>query len=103
MVSQNPVAVFWAEAVQEPKVHVVGAVIALVGEDGMRLLTARATDAFTVGGAAPTLGGCFMIVLKTTSFQDTTLYAKAKEMSGENAWQRMRNIRSKMKKRTCIT
>lgn len=102
----------WADALRERKVHVVAAVLEMVGEDGMRDIATKAAELHAQGEAA-SLGGAFMCVLKTivvvTSLDSTTtatttetLHDAAKRVGGERDAQRER-IRIRNKTRRTIS
>lgn len=92
--SSNSAARRWADALRERKVHVVAAVLDLVGEEAMRGIATRAVEVHEKGEAA-SLGGAFMRVLKTivvvsSSRPAETLHDAAKRVGGERDVQRER-------------
>jgi len=84
--------VYWARVLGESKHHMVRATLALVGEEGMRAVAADAERLFSQG-AARTLGGGFMLVIKNRD-----LYDAAKLASGEKQLQRERCSRRRRRK-----
>lgn len=99
----------WADALRERKVHVVAAVLEMVGEDAMRDIATRAAELHARDEAA-SLGGAFMRVLKTivvvtsldsitTATTTETLHDAAKRVGGERDAQRERvRIRNKTRR-----
>ena len=92
----NSAARRWADALRERKVHVVAAVLDLVGEEAMRGIATRAAEVHERGEAA-SLGGAFMRVLKTIVVvsssappETVTLHDAAKRVGGERDVQRER-------------
>lgn len=89
----------WARRLGERKVHVVSAVLDLVGEEEMGRIANEAREVHARGQAL-SLGGAFMRVLKTivvvTSTAET-LHDVAKRVGGEREIQR---IRRKKKRRS---
>ena len=84
----------WAESLRESKVHVVAAVLDLVGEETMKRIASDARVVYE-RGEARSLGGAFMRVLKTivvATSQTTTesLHDVAKRVGGERDLQRAR-------------
>lgn len=95
----------WAEVLGERKVHVVGAVLALVGEDAMGRIADSANDAWARGDAR-SVGGAFMNVLRTIvvvshTGHSETLHDAAKRLSGEKEYQRKR-IKNKKNNKTRV-
>ena len=107
--STNSTARRWADALRERKVHVVAAVLDLVGEEAMRGIATRAAEVHERGEAA-SLGGAFMRVLKTivvvastdssspSSPAAETLHDAAKRVGGERDAQRERVRRRRRNK-----
>ena len=98
----------WARRLGERKVHVVSAVLDLVGEDEMERIANEAREVHARGEAL-SLGGAFMRVLKTIVVFSTatetstgsakkkaeTLHDVAKRVGGEREIQRIRRRRKK--------
>lgn len=84
----------WADRLREKKVHVVAAVLELVGEEGMERIASDAR-ALHERGEARSLGGAFMRVLKTIDVATSqasaeSLHDVAKRVGGERDLQRAR-------------
>jgi|AntAceMinimDraft_5_1070358.scaffolds.fasta_scaffold59046_2 ABC-type phosphate transport system auxiliary subunit len=81
--SRHEKALWWALKLGEKKVHVVHAVLSLVGDLGVRRLFDEAVVLHATGTTL-SLGGAFMRGLQKVVINGTTLYQNANALSGED-------------------